>query len=224
MFGSLPDAEGCRFALTVLGDFLERAARTDGVATASLGPESAPLRHLRQYLAILDGIGDDPALREPIGRMVTDLMTLALGANGDAARTASEGRPARLRVIKADITNSIDSDDLSVTRIAARHRISPRYLEMLFATEGTTFTRFVLDRRLDRAHHMLADPRLADRTITMIAFDAGFRDLSHFNHRFRRRFGVTPSRVRAETRRNGNQQQRSRRAVAGTAAETRLHM
>jgi AraC-like DNA-binding protein len=224
MFESLPDADGYRFALTVLYDFLERAARTDGAATASLAPESAPLRHLREYLAILDGIGDDPALREPIGRMVTDLMSLALGARGDTAQTASAGRAARLREIKADIANNIDRDDLSVTRIAARHRISPRYLQMLFAAEGTTFTRFVLDRRLDRAHHMLADPCLADRTITMIAFDVGFRDLSHFNHRFRRRFGVTPSQVRAETRCNGNQQRRSRHAVAGSAPEIRLQM
>jgi AraC-like DNA-binding protein len=95
---------------------------------------------------------------------------------------------------------------------------------MLFAAEGTTFSQFVLNRRLDHAHKMLADPRLANHTITMIAFDAGFRDLSYFNHRFRRHFGVTPSQMRAQTRRDGGQQQRRRRAVEGKIIETRLPM
>jgi AraC-like DNA-binding protein len=68
---------------------------------------------------------------------------------------------------------------------------------MLFEEEDTTFTEFVLERRLDRAHRMLADPRSADRNISTIAFDAGFGDLSYFNRTFRRRFGRTPSDVRA---------------------------
>jgi AraC-like DNA-binding protein len=44
---------------------------------------------------------------------------------------------------------------------------------------------------------MLVDSRMADRSISAIAFDAGFGDLSCFNREFRRRFGQTPSDVRA---------------------------
>jgi AraC-like DNA-binding protein len=44
---------------------------------------------------------------------------------------------------------------------------------------------------------MLTDPRLAARSITSIAFDAGFGDLSYFNRCFRRRYGATPSDVRS---------------------------
>jgi AraC-like DNA-binding protein len=46
---------------------------------------------------------------------------------------------------------------------------------------------------------MLTDPQLADRSITSVAFDAGFGDLSYFNRVFRRRFGGTPSEIRAST-------------------------
>jgi AraC-like DNA-binding protein len=58
----------------------------------------------------------------------------------------------------------------------------------------------VLEQRLYRAHRTIADPRRADRMISAIAFAAGFGDLSYFNRTFRRRFGMTPSDVRARVR------------------------
>ncbi|RUX33774.1 helix-turn-helix domain-containing protein, partial [Mesorhizobium sp. M7A.F.Ca.CA.002.09.1.1] len=37
----------------------------------------------------------------------------------------------------------------------------------------------------------------AGRSITAIAYEAGFNDLSYFNRAFRRRYDATPSDVRA---------------------------
>jgi len=54
----------------------------------------------------------------------------------------------------------------------------------------------VLDRRLDLARRRLRDPRFATRTISAIACDVGFGDLSYFNRAFRRRFHATPGDVR----------------------------
>ena len=48
---------------------------------------------------------------------------------------------------------------------------------------------------------LVSDARLFDRPISTIAFDAGFTTLSHFNHSFRRRFGVSSSDARAQTHR-----------------------
>jgi AraC-like DNA-binding protein len=45
---------------------------------------------------------------------------------------------------------------------------------------------------------MLRDARFADSGISVIAFDAGFGDLSHFNRAFRRRFGASPSELRVQ--------------------------
>jgi AraC-like DNA-binding protein len=39
-----------------------------------------------------------------------------------------------------------------------------------------------------------------ERSITSIAFDVGFGNLSHFNRLFRRNYGATPSDVRAAAR------------------------
>jgi AraC-like DNA-binding protein len=63
-----------------------------------------------------------------------------------------------------------------------------------------TFSEFVLTRRLAVAHRLLTDRRLTHRSVTSIAFDAGFADLSYFNRVFRRRHGATPTEIRAISR------------------------
>jgi AraC-like DNA-binding protein len=49
----------------------------------------------------------------------------------------------------------------------------------------------------ERAFAMLSDRRCLHLAIIDIAFASGFRDVSHFNRVFARRFGETPSAVRA---------------------------
>ena len=56
----------------------------------------------------------------------------------------------------------------------------------------------MLGQRLVRAYRILTNPLFADRSITSVAFDAGFGDLSYFNRAFRRCYGATPSEVRVE--------------------------
>ena len=101
-----------------------------------------------------------------------------------------------MTAIKADIDRHLLDGPLSLPGLAARHGISTRYLHRLFEGEGTTCARFVLDRRLALAHRRLRDPRFAGRTISSIAHDAGFGDLSYFNRTFRRRYDITPSDAR----------------------------
>jgi AraC-like DNA-binding protein len=83
--------------------------------------------------------------------------------------------------------------------LAARHGITPRYLHKLFEDDDMTCGQYVLDQRLALAYRRLRDPRLAGRTVSSIAHDAGFGDLSYFNRTFRHRYGVTPSGAREPT-------------------------
>ena len=80
--------------------------------------------------------------------------------------------------------------------VTAHLGLTPRNLQRLFESEGTTFSEFLLLQRLSRAHRMLTEPRLAQNPVGAIAYDAGFGDLSYFNRSFKRRFGVTPRDVR----------------------------
>jgi AraC-like DNA-binding protein len=166
--------------------------------------ESQALRLLVRYLGALhdEGALQTAELQSLVVTHVYDLFALALGATRDAAEIAnSRGvSAARLRAIKMDLAANLGRAELSINTVAARHGVTPRYVQMLFETDGTTFSEFLLGQRLALAHRMLTGPRSGDRTIGAIAFDVGFNDLSYFNRTFRRRFGATPSDVRAAAR------------------------
>jgi len=136
---------------------------------------------------------------------VHDLVGLAFGATRDGAALAlGRGvRAARLTAMKADILARLQEEGLSVHDIARRHGVTPRYVQMLFDADGKTFSEFVIAQRLERAHRMLADMRYLNRTISAIAFEVGFSNLSYFNRTFLRRYGATPSDIREQARRNG---------------------
>jgi AraC-like DNA-binding protein len=142
----------------------------------------------------------EPELQDLVINQMRDLLAFALGASCEAReRRAGSLRAARLAAIKRDIRKRLDTlDDLSVTAVARHHGISPRYVQILFETEGTTFSTYVRGERLGKAYRMLGDARCAHHSISEIAFLSGFGDLSHFNRGFRMRYGATPSDVRAE--------------------------
>jgi AraC-like DNA-binding protein len=168
--------------------------------------DTEALQLLTRYVRLFDDQQSlaTPELRSLVVTHIYDLVALALGATRDAAAIANGRgmRAARLHAIKTEVLNSLNRHELSLAGVAARHRVTPRHVQMLFESDGTTFSRFLLDQRLARAHHMLSNPLLAERTISTIAYEAGFCDLSHFNRAFRRRYGETPSDVRAGSRRS----------------------
>ena len=163
-----------------------------------------PLALLRHYLGVLqdEALAESQELQRVFATHVHDLVALALGASRDAEEIAKGRgvRAARLRALKDDIVANLHRTDLSLDAMAKRHRISPRYIRQLFADEATSFSDFVRAQRLVRAHRMLGSPRYEALTISAIAYDAGFNDLSNFNHAFRRAYGMTPSDVRAMSR------------------------
>jgi AraC-like DNA-binding protein len=166
--------------------------------------DSQPLRLLVRYLGALqeEGALQSAELQRLAVTHVYDLFALALGATREAAEIANGRgmRAARLRAIKTDLAASLGRPELSINTVAARHGITPRYVQKLFETEGTTFSEFLLGQRLALAYQILTDPRFADRTVGSIALEVGFNDLSYFHRTFRRRFGATPADVRATTR------------------------
>ena len=139
-----------------------------------------------------------PEFRRTAVNHLLDLVALALGATHDAARLAN-GRgvlAARLKMAKSFIIENSNQRDLSVSAVAAHLRVTPRNLQRMFESEGTTFSEFLLTQRLSRAHRMLTEPRLVQNAVSTIAYDVGFGDLSYFNRSFKRCFGATPRDIR----------------------------
>jgi AraC-like DNA-binding protein len=182
-------------------------ASVEDTAMQVIPRDSEGLRLLTGYVRMLhEGLPlATTEARQLVAAHVTDLVAMAIGATRDGAAIAAERgvRAARLAAIKADIAARLDRRDLGLTGVAARQHVTPRYVQMLFESEGVTFSQFVLEQRLARAYQMLTSPRHAGWAIGTIALAAGFGDLSHFNRRFRRRYGATPSEVRVETLRRG---------------------
>jgi AraC-like DNA-binding protein len=209
---SAADAGGFTFpqASRVLALTLPRQAlgnllrEPDAVLVRAVPKDTAGLRLLVGYLGLL---GDPaalaaPALQRAAVTYVYDLVAVALGATRDAVEIAKGRgvRVARLNAIKADIDRNSERGDLSVNALAARHGVSPRYVQMLFEGEGTTLSKYVVGQRLARAYNMLTGPRFSELSITSVAFDTGFDDLSYFTRAFHRIYGLTPSDARAAAR------------------------
>jgi AraC-like DNA-binding protein len=188
-------------------------ADPEAVLITPIPERNHALRLLTNYMSALEGAGalmnpdPIPDVADTFAAHILDLVALAIGATRDGMELArGRGlRAARLYAIKVDIRNSLHRADLSVAIIAARHGVTPRYVQMLFAAEGVTFSEYVLGQRLACVRRMLEEPRFAGRTISAIAYEVGLGDLSHFNRAFRRHFGITPSDVRAAVRRDAKQ-------------------
>jgi len=52
----------------------------------------------------------------------------------------------------------------------------------------------VLDERLKQATQLLQ--HAVNASVSAVAYQCGFNDISHFNHCFKRKYGITPTDLR----------------------------
>jgi AraC-like DNA-binding protein len=171
-------------------------APVERAAALCIPRRTGALALLRAYVASLPERFDDPQLCRLAAMHVYDLVALAIGATDEGRELASRRgvRAARLAAIKSCLATDAT---LPIGQVAASQGVSVRYVQMLFEEQGTTYSDYALERRLDAARRMLASPRYVSQSIAAIALEAGFGDVSHFNRRFKRRYQMTPSEARA---------------------------
>jgi AraC family transcriptional regulator, positive regulator of tynA and feaB len=140
---------------------------------------------------LLELAGD--ALNETTAGMLTENL-----ANLVALATAPEALPigarpeAPIEAMLGFCRLHIHDAELSPQAVAAHFGISVRTLHLRFEAMGQSFGRWVLGSRLDACCRSLCDPCQRNASISDIAYRWGFNDLSHFNKRFRSRFGMSP--------------------------------
>jgi AraC family transcriptional regulator, positive regulator of tynA and feaB len=137
----------------------------------------------------------------PIADQALDLLALALSAEGAGSVTLSSPRTVALTLLKAAIEARLHEPELKPTLAAAAAGISVRYANALLAEEDSCLERYIIGRRLERCRRALEDPAHANRMIGEIAFSWGFSDLSHFNRRFKAKFGCSPGEYRRHSQR-----------------------
>lgn len=125
----------------------------------------------------------------------------AFVAKADSGATASRQRVSphdqrrvskALRHIEEHLTEPVSLDDLACRAGMSRFH----FLRVFQRVAGQTPYQYVVSLRLTRAAITL---RQTQAPVSEIALDAGFGDLSTFNHRFRNMFGKTPTKFRATT-------------------------
>ncbi len=136
------------------------------------------------------------------------LEEFALTLAGDVAATISDAEATPSIVTARDERRIAESlrlieraaeEPLSLASLARKAAMSPyHFLRVFRAVAGTTPHQFVLGLRL---RHAAARMRDTAASISTIAYQSGFNDLSEFNRRFRRVMGVTPSTYRMRARR-----------------------
>jgi AraC-like DNA-binding protein len=160
--------------------------------------QTAVLSLLTDYATAVPSLLAEPVAKSAIiANHLSDLIAFSVELNQPTESELNRSvRAARLQSIKSDILARLRDSALTIATIARHQRVTSRYIHKLFADEGMTFTHYVLRQRLDNAYRLLRDQRCAHRSITSIAYDVGFNDLSYFNRAFRRQFQVTPSDIR----------------------------
>jgi len=168
------------------------------------------LRMLMSYLRDLDdkqGL-TNAEVRALVVSHIFALIALTLNSARDAAQASKAATPnaARLRAIKQYAAEHLSDQDLSIARVASANRLSPRQVQRLFEADDTTFSEYLLLKRLQSVHAVLTDLRQSHRSVSDIALAAGFGDVSYFNRAFRNHYGASPTAIRhsAAARVNGS--------------------
>jgi len=128
---------------------------------------------------------------------IHDLAALAIDERAPLGESsASAVVAARHSAVLDHIATHFQNSELSLEMVARCQGISPRYLQRLMASSGTSFTERVNELRLQRAFELLTASQTRAQRICDVALEVGFSDVSHFNRLFRARFGDSPRGVR----------------------------
>ena len=157
-----------------------------------LGPLIASTARTLNRGARAIGAADGSLMLESLVRLAAQ----AGSGNRDQGVAPETLRPALLAAVLEHVESRVQDPGLSVGGVAAHFGISKRYIHKIFEPTGETFSRHVLNRRLERTAADLTAPEQARTPIAEIAYRNGFSDLSYFNRRFKAHFQATPREVR----------------------------
>jgi AraC-like DNA-binding protein len=105
-------------------------------------------------------------------------------------RTPATPRDRRRAVETALWIDAHSHDDINLEHAAARAGVSPFHFLRLFSSAlGVTPHQYLVRSRLRHAARLLAED---ERSVTDVAYDVGFGDLSNFVRSFHRAAGVSP--------------------------------
>ncbi|HUA00653.1 MAG TPA: helix-turn-helix domain-containing protein [Candidatus Aquilonibacter sp.] len=132
-----------------------------------------------------------------LAEIVAQMTRVALSELSDKP-VSLDSRGALRERVKLYISSHLGDPDLSITALANMTGCTKRYLHMVFQSEETSISDYILRLRLERAREDLLHPASSRRSITEIAFSWGFNNSNHFSRCFKQAFGASPRDLRME--------------------------
>jgi AraC family transcriptional regulator len=181
-------------------EFLEKVVGSvPGVRRAAFSvPRLPPHDRLLPFIAAAEAArGDnDAGAFEELALRIAAAVSGALNESKTRAPAPGVRDERRISAALRHIEERVD-EPLSIAKLAQVAAMSPYHFLRTFRTlVGMTPHQFILHTRMKRAAISL---RRTHENISAIAFAAGFGDLSTFNRRFQRIFGLSPSAFRAQS-------------------------
>lgn len=125
-----------------------------------------------------------------------DLLELLASSEEDAIKVTSDPHWLLLQQISGYIQNNLGDTELKPDSIAEANHISTRHLHNLFRKQGTTVSKYIRNRRLEKCYLELTKPTRFDVPIAVVAAQWGFIDAAHFSRVFKETYGESPREVR----------------------------
>jgi AraC family transcriptional regulator len=154
-------------------------------------PRLSPSEALLPVISAAEAAEDELGFEEAALRVAAAAVTLESGATETVRNLRCESRVTdALRRLEAET-----EEPVNLRQLAHDAAMSPyHFLRTFNLIFGVTPYQFVLAQRL---RHAAVRLRRTTDPISVVAYEAGFNDLSTFNRRFRRIMGVTPGHWRA---------------------------
>ncbi|MCB2113513.1 MAG: helix-turn-helix transcriptional regulator [Parvularculaceae bacterium] len=113
---------------------------------------------------------------------------------------SADGEPVRLEAFEAHMAGvkPFLKPDLTIGALADQLGWPREEVTRAVRVNDENFFDCINRYRVEEARRLIADPANADITLLSLAYDAGFGSKSTFNAAFRRRFGMSPSKFRAQ--------------------------
>ena len=184
-----------RLARDVLGDDIAPRA---GMKFAANGLARVLCHHLQTTFdeAGRMAVAERAAAAKAAKDMALALLQATHEGAADPDRFAHGFHQAALGLIDAECGDP----DLTPERIAFALGCSRASLYRAFAKHGESVSAAIWQMRLERARRMLTSPQGIGLLISEIAALSGFREMPNFTRMFKRRYGMTPSDARENSR------------------------
>jgi AraC family transcriptional regulator, positive regulator of tynA and feaB len=128
----------------------------------------------------------------------TKAMLLSLSDVADQSDRTRDVPNVGIASLKSYILSRLSDPALNIEAVARAFHCSERTVQNRFASEGETFSCWLLSQRLARAQEFLQAPAYVMRSVEWIGFSCGFVAASHFHRAFKDRFGTTPRAFRGQ--------------------------